>query len=169
MNLSIYLGPAPTRIQQTSRQLSSPLTSCIAQALCTDSNILKAVLSAVNDHWIRPFFEASVLLDLHLNAQGLALYQTLQSEFPKSDYLTAQVAVAHYNLREYDISESQFEGMLKTDPYRIENMDVYSNILYVKESAPALSYLAHKVRTFPLQHLLSLHLNCIKIGFDTVH
>lgn len=34
-------------------------------------------------------------------------------------------------------------GMI--DPYRIDSMDVYSNVLYAKESFSALSYLAHRV------------------------
>jgi anaphase-promoting complex subunit 8 len=55
-----------------------------------------------------------------------------------------QTATAHYNLREFDEAESLFEELLRTDPYRIEGMDTYSNILYVKECFAALSHLAHK-------------------------
>lgn len=37
-----------------------------------------------------------------------------------------------------------FEQLLKSDPYRVDGLDIYSNILYVKECFSALSYLAHK-------------------------
>jgi hypothetical protein len=35
--------------------------------------------------------------------------------------------------------------MLQEDPYRLDNMDTYSNILYVKEQKTLLSFLAHRV------------------------
>ena len=31
----------------------------------------------------------------------------------------------------------------QTDPYRLDHLDTYSNILYVKEAKAALSHLAH--------------------------
>lgn len=33
---------------------------------------------------------------------------------------------------------------MEKDPYRLDNMDIFSNILYVKENKARLSYLAHK-------------------------
>lgn len=33
---------------------------------------------------------------------------------------------------------------MKEDPYRLDQVDIYSNILYVKESKRTLSALAHK-------------------------
>ena len=41
--------------------------------------------------------------------------------------------------------------VLKCDPFRLEQMDAYSNILYVKEKDAELSFLAHnaiKVRFY---------------------
>lgn len=114
------------------------------QALCTDTDTLISLQHLLPNHWMRSFFDASVLLDLHRNSEGLVKYRSLHLMFPRSDHIVAQTALAHYNLREFDEAESLFEGMLKTDPYRIENMDVYSNILYVKECFAALSFLAHK-------------------------
>ena len=37
----------------------------------------------------------------------------------------------------------QFEELHSQDPYRLDNLDTYSNILYVKEAKAALSHLAH--------------------------
>ena len=40
------------------------------------------------------------------------------------------------------------KDMRNVDPYRLEGMDVYSNILYVKDEKGPLSFLAHQaVRT----------------------
>ncbi|KAJ7534809.1 hypothetical protein O6H91_12G004500 [Diphasiastrum complanatum] len=93
---------------------------------------------------MRDFFIASVYLDLQKNSESLARYRSIHLLFPGSDYVLAQTATAHYNLREFDDAEGLFEELLRTDPYRIEGMDTYSNILYVKECYAALSHLAHK-------------------------
>ena len=38
-----------------------------------------------------------------------------------------------------------FKNLLKTDPYRYENLDLYSNILYIKENFGELANLAFNV------------------------
>lgn len=53
-------------------------------------------------------------------------------------------ALAQYNLREFDEAQRGFEQLLRQDPYRLEQADTYSNILYVKEAKRALSSLAHR-------------------------
>ena len=40
-------------------------------------------------------------------------------------------------------AEKQFEKILEKDPYRIDDIDIYSNILYVTENKLKLSQLAH--------------------------
>ena len=37
-----------------------------------------------------------------------------------------------------------FERAREKDPHRIEHLDAYSNILYVREKRAELSYLAHR-------------------------
>eukprot|EP01018_Ginkgo_biloba_P038683 Gb_03388 [translate_table: standard] len=113
------------------------------QALCTDIGILNRL--ELKDHWMKEFFLASTLLELQRNREGLDKYEKLEDSFPLSDYVFAQAATAHYNLRDFDEAERIFEELLKSDPYRIEGMDTYSNILYVKESFAHLSHLAHRV------------------------
>lgn len=112
------------------------------QALCTDSDILSKL--NLNEHWMRDFFVGSVYLDLQRNSDGLACYRSLHLSFPRSDHILAQTATAHYNLRDFDEAEAIFEELLRLDPYRIDGMDTYSNILYVKECFAALSHLAHR-------------------------
>lgn len=38
-----------------------------------------------------------------------------------------------------------FQKILQIDPYRLDNLDTYSNLLYVLENKTELAYLAHKV------------------------
>ncbi|KAG7543607.1 Enolase C-terminal TIM barrel domain, partial [Arabidopsis thaliana x Arabidopsis arenosa] len=59
--------------------------------------------------------------------------------------------LAKYNqqeLRMHTGSLAKYEYLqehLRNDPYRMEDMDLYSYVLYAKEACAALSYLAHKV------------------------
>lgn len=43
---------------------------------------------------------------------------------------------------EFDPSLDWFQKLLEIDPYRFENMDTYSNILYIKENQGELANLA---------------------------
>jgi hypothetical protein len=42
------------------------------------------------------------------------------------------VGLAQYTLRQYDEAEGSFEAVRAADPYRLQCMDTFSNILYVK-------------------------------------
>lgn len=54
-----------------------------------------------------------------------------------------QIGLALYAAREYDRAQASFELIRDRDPYRVTNIDTYSNILYVKENHAELSHLAH--------------------------
>ena len=52
-----------------------------------------------------------------------------------------------YNLPsilDVDAALNSFTELQSLDPYRLENMDTFSNLLYVKEMRFDLAYLAHK-------------------------
>ena len=94
-------------------------------------------------HWMRKWFLAALQLELQENRKGLQAYAGLVLDIPASSIGVVQMAVGHYNMREFDRAQSIFEDVYRADPYRLEGMDTYSNILYVKEDAAKLSYLAH--------------------------
>ena len=48
-----------------------------------------------------------------------------------------------YNV-EFDSSSDWYQKLLSVDPYRYENMDTYSNILYIRENQGELANLALK-------------------------
>ncbi|CCH59613.1 hypothetical protein TBLA_0B07970 [Henningerozyma blattae CBS 6284] len=66
----------------------------------------------------------------------------LFSTFPKFAFLKAQTAIINHNYMVYKTSCSLFEEVIKMDPYRLDDLDVYSHILFVMEKQPELSYLA---------------------------
>lgn len=110
-------------------------------AACPDRDAVARL--SLPDHWMVHFFYAHVCLELQQNAEAVTLYERLAGTFPASTYVLAQLATAHYQLREFDEAQARFEELLAADPYRLDHVDTYSNILYVKESKRALSYVAH--------------------------
>ncbi|KAL6997233.1 anaphase-promoting complex component apc8 [Sarracenia purpurea var. burkii] len=114
------------------------------QSLCTTLDKLNS-LNLSNNHWMRDFFLASAYQELRMHNESLMKYEFLQGIFSFSTYIQAQIAKAQYSLREFEQVEVIFEELLRNDPYRIEDMDMYSNVLYAKECFSALSYLAHRV------------------------
>jgi anaphase-promoting complex subunit 8 len=83
-------------------------------------------------------------LEQQQNEGARQLLDHLTSLFPESVYLLSQKALASYHMRDFDQAHDDFERLMMFDPYRVENMDVYSNILYVKEDKTELSRLAHR-------------------------
>jgi anaphase-promoting complex subunit 8 len=61
-----------------------------------------------------------------------------------SRYVRAQLAVSYHNQRVVDKAIQEFAALQAVDPYRLENLDTYSNLLYVKEEKVLLSHLAHR-------------------------
>merc|ERR1719431_705730 len=113
-------------------------------ALVNDRDALKAL--PLPDHWIKFFFLAYSYLELQLNEQALALYQELfKVGFAESTHVVAQMALAYHNMRDVDVAVDAFKNLLELDPFRLENMDSYSNLLYVKGVRPELCFLAHRM------------------------
>lgn len=115
--------------------------------LVNDKDQLATLVPKLPDnHWMYEFF----LADLHLDLQdahepeSAKVLEVLSNRYPESAHVTAQIAQAQYQRMNYDDAENLFNDLLTMDPYRLENMDTYSNILYVKERKGALSFLAHR-------------------------
>eukprot|EP00096_Caligus_rogercresseyi_P011405 TRINITY_DN4475_c0_g2_i1.p1 TRINITY_DN4475_c0_g2~~TRINITY_DN4475_c0_g2_i1.p1 ORF type:complete len:637 (+),score=174.58 TRINITY_DN4475_c0_g2_i1:32-1942(+) len=97
------------------------------------------------DHWIKHFFLAHTYLELQLNEQALNVYFRLQrGGLQESTYILAQVAIAFHNMREVDQAIEYFKKLSENDPCRLDNLDTYSNLLYVKEQRVELGHLAHR-------------------------
>ena len=87
-------------------------------------------------HWFKKFFLGTVFLELQMNEEALLLYSSLLQIFQNCDYIKTQMAIARHNLREVDVAIDLFESIRESDPNRLDAMDIYSNLLYVK----AVSY-----------------------------
>eukprot|EP01104_Vermistella_antarctica_P020244 TRINITY_DN858_c0_g1_i1.p1 TRINITY_DN858_c0_g1~~TRINITY_DN858_c0_g1_i1.p1 ORF type:complete len:606 (+),score=101.61 TRINITY_DN858_c0_g1_i1:150-1967(+) len=110
-------------------------------ALSSDRDSLQT--NALPMHWMVIPFLATAYVELQVNTEALRILDLLCRLFSGSNHFVAQMAIANYNLREFNIAEDLFEELGRRDPHRLENMDIYSNILYVKEDKAKLSRLAH--------------------------
>jgi len=91
------------------------------------------------------FFIAEVCKELQLNEEALEIYEPLLETFEKSNYIKTMIAIIKNNLKDMDAAVELFKEIREKDPYRLDSMDIYSNVLYVKDLKSELSILAHAV------------------------
>jgi len=93
-------------------------------------------------HWMAVFFRAHVLLALQENEECAEVLKHLHPVFAHTTALLEFRALVHYQQRDYEEAERYFAEMRRRHPYRLQSMDVFSNILYVTEKKAELSHLA---------------------------
>ena len=96
----------------------------------------------------------SLFFSLHCNQM---LYQNseqvwkqlsdLENIFPDSLFLKTQKALLLYHGKDFEEAEIAFSSILQEDPYRIDALDHYSNILYVMRNRPKLAFVAQLATT----------------------
>ncbi|XP_065828222.1 cell division cycle protein 23 homolog [Oscarella lobularis] len=99
-------------------------------------------------HWMANVFKAYALVHLRSFVKALDVYKTLvATENVSKDWLhlKSQMAIAHYGRRKFHESRQLFKEISSQDPYRLDNMDIYSNVLFVLDMKSDLSHLAHHV------------------------
>lgn len=95
-------------------------------------------------HWMQRLFEARVAGE-RLDSEAGELYLGLLREYPGCEHLMLQAALYSYNMRDFDTAQGLYEDVRRNNPYVIDGMDTYSNILYVRGLKAELSHLAHSL------------------------
>ena len=113
------------------------------QSLCPYVDTVES-LNLPEQHFATPFFKAALSLDLQDSTSALKQYDIAAKLFPKSDIVYKGVALAYNNIQLYEEAEKMFDRLLQNDPHRIDDMDIYSNIIYVKEDHASLALLARR-------------------------
>lgn len=93
------------------------------------------------------FFLAYVNEDLHSAESAKIVSKFLIPLFPKLALLQTQMARIYNSEGHYDAATSIFERILKQDPFRMEDLDTFSNLLFVTDQRSKLAYLAQHVST----------------------
>ncbi len=116
------------------------------------ANLIKSVeiLNSLNNtvlpqHWMKDLFMAQCFMELSLSEEAVNIYTIYSNKgFAKSLYIKSQFAKCYDNLREGQLSKQAFEEIRKLDPFNLDFMDIYSNILFVLEEYAQLSVLAQE-------------------------
>ena len=110
-------------------------------------------LKKIEDNWCKNFFILTLFIDNvrvseKVEQLGYEMSCGLIHFFPESVFLKNCMAMFFHNLSDYDNALEFFFQVLSKDPFRFENMDILSNILYVKEKHNELGKLA--IRCFEI-------------------
>jgi len=108
---------------------------------------LLPLLPIPSTHPLVHLFQIRTLNTLHRPSENeLSLCDRLlgPDNFPNSLWIMSLRANVLYHLHDFPAAGQQFEKIFKIDPCRIDDIDVYSNILYVTENSQTLSRLAHE-------------------------
>lgn len=92
---------------------------------------------------VRACHSAHVAIEQQRCDEALKILEDLKSVLGHSTFVVAHQALAHYARRDFEAAQERFETLRRADPHRLDQLDIYSNVLYVKESRAELSRLAH--------------------------
>ncbi|XP_022701143.1 cell division cycle protein 23 homolog isoform X2 [Varroa jacobsoni] len=97
-------------------------------------------------HWLKRLFIAEArgrILPFTQDEDVTAIYAEMLDTFRGSPYILTQMAIQQQNQRQVFSAIELFRQIRVLDPYRLDHLDVLSNLLYVWNSESELTYLAH--------------------------
>ncbi|XP_078488584.1 cell division cycle protein 23 homolog [Ciona intestinalis] len=111
-------------------------------SLIPDQQMLSSL--ELPSHWMKDFFLAQTHGDLINADEALNLYELLKKAgFQESCHIKTQEAISQHNRRIFDEAITLLEEVRAKDPYRLDDMDILSNMYYVKGRRADLAHLAH--------------------------
>lgn len=111
-------------------------------SLILDKHHLKSL--TLPSHWFKLFFLGSVYNRLQMYEEAHDLYTNILSKyFSESVYVLGEIAKAENELRDVEAANETFKKVRTIDPFRLDDMDVCSNALYVSQKVYELASLAH--------------------------
>lgn len=122
-----------------------------------DDSVITPTINGLPKHWTSLFFQIELLAELQKTESALQLFSKLSIK--RSPSLIALEASIHYHHRDFDRAAVLFEELRRIDPLRLESMELYSNLLFVKEDAAGLSELSRslsKIDKFRPETLISI-------------
>lgn len=99
--------------------------------------------SSSSEILVRACHSAHLAIEQQRCDEALKILDDLKNVLEHSTFVVAHQALAHYARRDFEAAQERFETLRAADPYRLDQLDIYSNVLYVKESRADLSRLAH--------------------------
>lgn len=107
----------------------------------------KVLPDSLDEHWAKNFYLSSFLIKVQKEDDSIPINTRLLETFKSSVYLINEIAHACYSNQSFDQALDMFKKLKQIDPFRYETMDLYSNILYIKEDFGELAHLAYETFT----------------------
>jgi anaphase-promoting complex subunit 8 len=104
-----------------------------------DESVIAPSLGSLPKHWTSLLFRIELLAELQQTESALKLIA--QIDCPRTPSIIALEASVHYHDRDFDRAQALFEELRRADPLRLETLELYSNLLFVKEDVARLSEL----------------------------
>lgn len=117
----------------------------LLSTLLIDKHYLKLLPVKLSKSGILEYFfycNAYMKLKMYEEAHDLLTSVQKMTTLP-SRYITSKVAIAQNELRDIEAALDSFRIVREQDPFRLQDMDVYSNALYVSQRRYELASLVH--------------------------
>lgn len=141
-------GPGDKESRAPSRNsVMAPAMPVASQKQPLDSTI--SVDTAVVEYLLelmRKFGAAHYALSRYDTKSAIEELQSLPIAHQESPWALAQVAKAYYWAADYTSSEAAFVRMLKSQPSRLQDVEIYSTVLWHLKKQVKLSFLAHTLK-----------------------
>ena len=109
----------------------------------TDVRQLSQIIPRVPRNIMSYIFHVHASQELYQSSQEVQTELAhLENIFPSSAFLKTQRALLCYHSKDFEEAEGIFSNILITDPYRLDFLDHYSNILYVMGLKSKLGFVA---------------------------
>ncbi|KAI8900371.1 hypothetical protein BC833DRAFT_523616 [Globomyces pollinis-pini] len=99
--------------------------------------------------FVKQAFEIKTLNDLYQGLEAVEPIIEMQNTLaPNNRFCQIQRAILYHNIGDFEQSELLFDHINEIDPFLMESMDVYSNVLYVRKQLDKLCDLAHHISSW---------------------
>lgn len=142
------MPPSTTEVKDTrapSRTSAAPPVPLQKQALEATLAVEMASTEALLAT-LRSLGAAYYLLSRYQVSSAVDAFKALPSAHRESPWVLAQLGKAYYEASEYLSAEACFAKILKIQPTRTEDMEVYSTVLWQLKKPVQLAFLAHNLR-----------------------
>ncbi|KEQ95892.1 hypothetical protein AUEXF2481DRAFT_4839 [Aureobasidium subglaciale EXF-2481] len=142
------MPPNPGEVKDTrapSRNSAAPPVATQKQALESTLGVEMASTESLLATF-RSLGAAYYLLSRYQVLSAIDAFKALPSAHRESPWVLAQLGKAYYEAAEYASAEVCFAKILKLEPTRIEDMEVYSTVLWQLKKPVQLAFLAHNLR-----------------------
>ncbi|RKP24789.1 hypothetical protein SYNPS1DRAFT_6360, partial [Syncephalis pseudoplumigaleata] len=101
------------------------------------------VLARITDHFTRTAFQCYLAIERFRYFEVVEnTVPKIEKLFPTSRFVKSLYISEAYKLQDFNQAEKHCDDVRKRDPYQLEQMDIYSHVLFVKKDRAKLSILA---------------------------